>query len=80
MFSRINTFMDDLDIKIRAIFIFLLVSNILLFGLLVCYSYDTFKIDINLISSIVTFCAALIVLGYLVTRLSKFKEYFENNM
>ena len=78
----LDNFLPDVDIKIRGMFIFLMMVNIVfvLMFLSKFYALSWGFFDYwPLLKDLVKYIAVLIVLGFVVTRLPLFKDKFENN-
>lgn len=78
----LDRILPDLDNKIRGMFIFLMIANVV-FVLLFFYKlYSMSALTFNnwdLLRDLIKYFAVLIVLGFVVTRLPLFKDKFENS-
>lgn len=77
-----DKFLPDIDKRIRGMFIFLMISNILFFIFFLTRLYFTSSLTFNnwdLLKDLIKYFSVLIVLGFVVTRLPLFKNRFENS-
>lgn len=78
----LDKFLPDTDRRIRGMFIFLMIANIVFFALFLVKLYMAASLHFSnwdLLRDLIKYFAVLIVLGFVVTRLPLFKDRFENS-
>lgn len=78
----LDKFLSDVDKKIKGMFIFLMIANIIFFMMFLFKFNSFYSLNFDnwgLVKELIRYFAVLIVLGFVVTRLPLFKDKFENN-
>ena len=81
MYDKAKRKIKKNDKKINAIFVLLLITNIILYARMIQYYLQIhFTIEFSTINNIITIFSAIIILGYISTILPKFRDMGDSNL
>ena len=81
MYNKAKRKIKNNDKKINAIFLLLLITNLILYSRLIQYYIQIhFTISFNTINNLLSIISALIILGYISTKLPKFREIGDSTL